>query len=374
MDNYHFDAIVIGGGFFGATIAIHLAGQKCLPRVAVIEREAALLQRASYSNQARVHNGYHYPRSFITAYRSRTNFPKFVENWPAAVVSDFTKLYAIARRNSKVTAQQFRRFCKEINAEIETVTPDLRAFFDRRLIEDVFEVKEYVFDTTCLAEWCLEELRKLSIDIILESQVSSVIKSTASKLKITTEANGSSCEYEAPLVFNCTYSGLNQFKGDFIPVKNLLKQEVTEIALIEMPTPLKNIGITVMDGPFFSTVPFPVRNLHTLSHVRYTPHLYWTDEPGIDPYKRLAGYKKETRFDRMRRDSARYVPLIGEAKYHDSLFEIKTVLVKNEEDDGRPILFKAHDDIPGLYSILGGKIDNIFDVIERIDVEFDKNY
>jgi hypothetical protein len=69
----------------------------------------------------------------------------------------------------------------------------------------------------------------------------------------------------------------------------------------------------------------------------------------------------------MVRDSARYIPAIREAKYVESLFEVKTVLVKNEGDDGRPILFERHPGLPNCFSILGGKIDNIYDVLERLD-------
>ncbi|MDA8059788.1 MAG: FAD-dependent oxidoreductase, partial [Nitrospiraceae bacterium] len=64
-----YDAIVIGGGFYGATIAHYLKTQRKFKKVALIERGQGLLLRASYNNQARVHNGYHYPRNFTTAYR-----------------------------------------------------------------------------------------------------------------------------------------------------------------------------------------------------------------------------------------------------------------------------------------------------------------
>jgi hypothetical protein len=66
---------------------------------------------------------------------------------------------------------------------------------------------------------------------------------------------------------------------------------------------------------------------------------------------------------------ARYLPVIEDTKYVESLFEIKTILVKNEGDDGRPILFEKHFELPGCYSILGGKIDNIYDVLEKLDSE-----
>jgi hypothetical protein len=129
-----------------------------------------------------------------------------------------------------------------------------------------------------------------------------------------------------------------------------------------------------MDGPFFSLMPFPARSLHTLSHVRYTPHLAWQDDPIIDPYQKLIEYDCQTRVERMIRDVSRFVPEVRKASYVDSLYEVKTVLVKNESDDGRPILFEKHPELPGCYSILGGKIDNIYDVLEKLEVERFEGY
>ncbi|MFZ2725712.1 MAG: hypothetical protein WAX77_05645 [Methylococcaceae bacterium] len=138
-------------------------------------------------------------------------------------------------------------------------------------------------------------------------------------------------------VFNCSYSGLNQFSGDFSQTQTPLKQEITEMALLKLPPVLEKLGITVMDGAFFSLMP---------SH-----------------------YSRDSRVDRMLRDVARYLPSITLANYVESLFEIKTVLLKNEADDGRPILFEKHANLPQCYSILDGKIDNIYDVLEKLDAE-----
>jgi hypothetical protein len=141
------------------------------------------------------------------------------------------------------------------------------------------------------------------------------------------------------------------------------------MALMQVPPVLAGLGVTVMDGPFISMLPFSARGLHTLSHVRYTPHLHWNDAPGIDPYQILNDYTRATRVDRMVRDVGRYLPAMLEAKYVESLFEVKTILVKNEGDDGRPILFEKHLELPGCYSVLGGKIDNIYDVLEKLNAE-----
>lgn len=358
------DAVIIGGGFYGASVAIYLAKQRGLKRVILLEKEAKLLSRASYHNQARVHGGYHYPRSFTTAFRSRVNFPKFLRDWPEAIKKDFTKLYAIARRNSKVTATQFERFCHQIGAKIQPAEDSLKKLFEPRLIENVFMVEEYAFDATRLVAWAQKELQENGVNIRTSSRVTSISRISESGLLVSIgDRDTLKCRY----VFNCTYSGLNQIAGEFTGTLTKLKQEVTEMALIRAPSPLEGVGITVMDGPFFSIMPFPALGLHTLSHVRYTPHFSWPDEAGVDPYKTLKEYKRETRIDRMLRDAGRYVPSLREVKHADSLFEVKTVLQKNEGDDGRPILFEQHIELPGCYSVLGGKIDNIYDVLEKLD-------
>lgn len=365
------DAIIIGGGFYGTAIAIYLAKNRGLRRVLLLEREEALISRASYNNQARVHNGYHYPRSFTTAFRSRVNLPRFIRDWPQIVQRDFVKLYALARRNSKVTAKQFERFCHEIGAKIEPADAGLKKLFEPRLIEEVFLVEEFAFDSTRLAKWATEELQDAGVEIYYSTQALAISRSpTGKSLTVVMQRHpGHVTSALSRYVFNCTYSGINQFSGDFPGTHTGLKHEITEMALMQVPDELKNIGVTVMDGPFFSMMPFPARNLHTLSHVRYTPHFSWKDEQGVDPYKKLDDYNRATRVDRMVRDVGRYLPSALKAKYVDSLFEIKTVLIKNEGDDGRPILFERHSELPGCYSVLGGKIDNIYDVLEKLETE-----
>jgi glycine/D-amino acid oxidase-like deaminating enzyme len=364
-------AVIIGGGFYGAAIAVYLAKKKGFKKIILLEREPSLLTRASYNNQARVHNGYHYPRSFTTAYRSRVNFPKFLRDWPSAVTQNFTKLYAIARHHSKVTAKQFQRFCREIGAEIQPVSLAMRRLFNQHLIEEVFLVEEPIFDATKLATWAAKELQKCGVEIHLNTSVTDIFYESDKKLCITTEASHACNEFiSSDYVFNCTYSRLNQFTKKFPETQSALKHEITELALVQMPKVLEHLGVTIMDGPFFSVMPFPARSLHTLSHVRYTPHLYWNDAAAIDPYQKLAQYECTSRVDRMLRDATRYMPMMSEARYVESLFEVKTVLTRTELDDARPILFKKHFELPGCYSILGGKIDNIYDILEKLDSEF----
>ncbi|WOD40420.1 FAD-dependent oxidoreductase [Nodosilinea sp. E11] len=368
-----YDAIVIGGGFYGTVIANYLMTKSDFSKVLLIEQQSTILSRASYNNQARIHNGYHYPRSFTTACRSQINLPQFLHDYPKAAIRNFTKLYAIARRNSNVTAKQFVRFCRDIGAYVEPAPQNLRLLFEPRLIEQVFLVEEYAFDASVLKEHLEKTLKNLGVELKLETRVSQ-IRIGNPGLTVECAQSGQSPEIlSARYVFNCTYSGLNQIGGDFVGTQTRLKHEIAEIALVKPPSGLANLGITVMDGSFFSLMPFPHRKLHSLTHVRYTPHLHWLDKPGIDPYQQLNEYKQTTRVDRIIRDVSRYLPAIRDVDYVDSLFEIKTVLIKNEGDDGRPILFEQHKDLPGCYSILGGKLDNIYDCLIRLETEISKD-
>ncbi len=363
-----YDAIMVGGGFYGCIIALYLARRRGFSRILLLEQESELLARASFHNQARIHGGYHYPRSLTTALRSRINLPRFMSDWPQAVVQNLTMLYAVARQNSKVTARQYERFCREVGAPLSAAPGHLSGLFTPQLVEAVFLAEEHVFNAMALRKWASEELQSAGVTLRLGTRAHGLRRAPGGGMTLT--LNGPpGAEVHAPYVFNCSYAGLNGLSGDFPRISTPLKHELTEMTLLEVPNVLRDVGITMMDGPFFSLMPFPARGLHTLSHVRYTPHHSWQDDATTDPYEALRHYDRHSRGSRMLRDASRYLPMLASARQQDSLFEIKTVLVKNEGDDGRPILFERHETAPGCYSILGGKIDNVYDVLEKLEHE-----
>jgi len=362
----NWDLVVVGGGFYGCAIALHAVRRWRLQRVLLVEREDALMQRASWRNQARVHGGYHYPRSYTTAFRSRANYSRFLADWPDATRRLRTALYAIARHDSKVTARQFERFARDIDAPLAPAPADQAAWFDPRRIEAVYEVEEAVFDASHLASQAMAELAVAGIALALGTRVSAINASEEGGLAVDWSRGGETGRWRTGRVINCTYSGLASLLGDGDALGTSLKHEITEMALVRPPAALAEVAITVMDGPYFSLMPSPATGLHTLSHVRYTPHRSWVEDGTIDPYAALDAHAEPSRFERMRRDAALYVPMLASLAYERSLMEIKTVPLRNETDDGRPILFTGHPRLGGVYSVLGSKIDNIEDVLERL--------
>lgn len=363
------DALVVGGGFYGCGIAAALRQRHGLARVLVVERETELLARASYVNQARVHNGYHYPRSFMTAYRSRINLPRFAADYADCIDDSFLKVYAIARRNSLVTARQFARFCREIGAPCEPAPPAVARLFAPERVEQVFLVREFAFDAVALRRRMQDALEAAGIPVWLGAEVTEVVAAGDGQ-RVSLRMRGEACGLTTRRLFNCTYAGLNGLGAGFGRLRSTLKHEITELALLSMPDELAGLGVTVMDGPFFSTMPFPALGLHSLSHVRYTPHASWTSTGGdgdLNPYAVLDAHPKRSRAGHMLRDAARFLPALAGAQVEDSLFEIKTVLAVNEIDDGRPILLERNTALPCAWSVLGGKIDNIYDIHQALE-------
>ena len=366
------DVLIVGGGFYGLYLAEFLAAR--LPRVLLCEQAADLMGRASYANQARVHNGYHYPRSVLTALRSRVNFPRFVEEFRPAIDSTFEKLYAVARRTSKVTAEQFAESMRRIGAPIEVAAEDVRKLFDPDTVEEVFRTVEYAFDAAELKRLMAERVRQAGVEVRLSTSVERVWPRPGGSVGVRLNEHGTDAEVTAGMVFCCAYGQTNAVAAaSGLPVIPL-KHELAELALVEVPAALKGLGVTVMDGPFFSCMPFPPRRLHTLSHVRYTPHGHWYDglpgEPHVRAYDVFDLAQKRTAFPHMVRDAARFLPAVAGCEYRGSLWEVKTVLPRSESDDSRPILFRPDHGMANYHVVMGGKIDNVYDVADEIGKRF----
>lgn len=355
------DYLVIGGGFYGASLALFL--RSVSQRVMLVEAGPHLLDRASRVNQARVHTGFHYPRSALTAVKSMVLHRQFAADFPDAIADDFQMLYAVARGRSKVSAKRFLHMFRSMGAPIAPATASQAALFDPARIEAAFACTEFAFDYAVLRRKLANQLDGLDIDLRLETAVVGVEdRADGAVARLSTGE-----EVHARFVFNVTYSQINAvLRASGLPLAPV-KHELAEVALIEPPPPLARFGVTVMDGPFFSTMPYPAEKLHSLTHVRYTPHVSWTDaDTPRSAYEVFDSLKPASRHRHMILDARRYVPCLAEARWRRSLFEVKTVLVKNEKDDGRPILYQRRPEDSRIISIMGGKIDNIYDLFDLV--------
>lgn len=355
-----YDIVIVGGGFFGCCLALFLRSTGA--RVAIIEAEAGLLTRASRVNQARVHTGFHYPRSFTTAMRSRQLQERFTRDFAHAIVDDFDMLYAIAARQSKVSASRFGRMFSVIGAPVRPAPRHWRALFDPALIEEVFLCREVAFNWAALRNDLIDRLQAHRVVVRLGERVRAFQQTPDGAVALLDSGEALVASY----IFNVSYSNLNTLAAASSFAHMDLKHEMAEIALVNPPPELSGLGVTVMDGPFFSTMPYPAEHLYSLTHVRYTPHYSLIDQTGATPPNAKSYPPLTSRWRHMIQDASRFLPCMQNATYRTSLFDVKTVLIRNERDDGRPILLRAQDSEGRIFAVLGAKIDNVYDLFEAL--------
>lgn len=349
--NQKSDYVIVGAGIFGLYAAHLLTAQKF--SVTVIEKAPEAFTKASYVNQARVHNGYHYPRSLGTAAKAERYFKRFTEKFDFAIVKSFEKIYAVSERFSYVSADNFRKFCRELGLPCEEI--DATRFFNPGLIEAAFRTQEYAFDAPKIRDYLLLEIQKSGCGTILYNTAISHVENTGTAYRLTLRSGDT---IETPHVLNATYSGINDVISlfDFEPFE--LKHEACEIALCTVSPSLQKTGITVIDGPFFSLMPFGESGLHSLSAVSYTPSK--TSATLAPEHTGASGWVS------MNQLAKKYLSPEHSYAYARSLYTTKTVLKSAELDDSRPTIIKEHKTTPRFTSIFSGKISSIFDLDDHL--------
>ena len=149
-----YDKIIIGAGLYGLYATLFSAKQG--DNVLVLEYETEAFKRATYINQARVHMGYHYPRSYSTAIKSAGYFERFVKDYGFCIYKEFEKIYATSSSFSWTTAEQFRKFCS--TAKIKCSTLDPNECFNKNMCDGAFSTQEYTYDAMILRDYFLNEL------------------------------------------------------------------------------------------------------------------------------------------------------------------------------------------------------------------------
>lgn len=365
-----YDKIILGAGLYGLYSAVFCAKQG--DSVLVLEKDPDAFCRATHINQARVHNGYHYPRSYSTAIKSAHYFRRFCEDFGFCNRTDFEQVYATSAAFSWTNAADFSRFCKA--AEIRCDTIDPQKYFQPGLCDGAFLTHEYTYDAMHLKEYFLAEIARLpSITVQYNAQVETIEKD-GGLYQLHTADGG--C-FSTPFLLNATYAGVNTIlkKLGFEPFS--IKYELCEIILCNVCDELKNTGLTVMDGPFFSLMPFGQTPYHSLTSVTFTPHNTSYDAlPTFDCQAASGGYctpqalgncdfcpaKPKSAWPYMSQLARKYMRPELEFEYVSSLYSMKPILKASEVDDSRPTVVRTFSEGPTFVSVLSGKINTVYDL------------
>ena len=377
-----YDKIIIGAGLYGLYAALFCGKKE--EKILVLECDPTPFRRATYINQARVHMGYHYPRSISTAMKSAGYFERFNRDYPFCINSEFDQVYATSARFSWTDAAQFQKFCDAAGIRCEEVNPE--RYFKKGMCDGAFLTTEYTYDAMLLKDYYLEELEKYkNVEIKYGVSITSIGQEGETYVvrvaEDTTEGAdvGKAVSYRTGYVLNATYAGTNQII-DMLGFEKLgIKYELCEIILCETDDRLKDVGLTVMDGPFFSIMPFGKTGYHSLTSVTFTPHTTcYGAVPEFECQKESKGYctkahlgncndciaKPDTAFPYMSNLAEKYMREEYGFRYVKSLYSMKPILKSSEIDDSRPTVIRTYNENPTFVSVLSGKINTVYDLDE----------
>lgn len=364
-----YDKIIIGAGLYGLYSALFCGkrGEKVL----VLEYENEAFTRATYINQARVHMGYHYPRSYATAKKSADYFNRFNRDYGFCILDKFDQVYATSSAFSWANADQFKVFCKNVGIRCDEI-PVGRYFRDDKC-DGAFLTEEYTYDAHLLRDWYLKQLKDCpNVEIRYGQRISGFENDGNVYILIVGNEKVSS-----PFVLNATYASINQIQEKLGFELFKIKYELCEIILCNVDKKLQNTGLTVMDGPFFSIMPFGKTGYHSLTSVTFTPHVVCRDSfPKFSCQENSEGFctseclgncnlcpaRPETAWMYMSCLARKYMNPELKFDYVSSLFSIKPILLASEIDDSRPTVVRTFSTNPTFVSVLSGKINTVYDL------------
>ncbi|HOY06078.1 MAG TPA: FAD-dependent oxidoreductase [Saprospiraceae bacterium] len=376
MDTQQFDFVVIGGGIFGCYAALYLAKKGA--KIALLEKESRLFRKASLVNQARLHSGYHYPRSLATAALSDEHKERFTAEHRRFVHFSFEKYYAIDRFGSFTDPLQFERFCTRLNIPFERVSEHKLFNFNR--LEALYLTEEYSFDPVLLSNYYREKVEnepgiQVIKDVRLQSATADGDRWFIEFDRTSTPLQGIQ-QISTPTVINATYAASNAINQLFEAGNLALTHELSEIAFVTSRE-FGDRGLTVMDGPFGSIMPYGCSGLLSLSSVAYTHHkISYEDMPQFDcqipedPSCRPQApgictdcpRRPESNAAKMLAQMRQYFSDSVNFEHLFSYYTIKSKLKSSYIDDGRPTEISLLRESPRFYCLFSGKINSIYEV------------
>ena len=371
--NTMYDKIIIGAGFYGLYAALFCG--KRGENVLVLEYDSAAFERATYVNQARVHMGYHYPRSISTALKSRGYFDRFNEDYGFCIHDKFEKIYATSKNLSWTSAEQFKKFCADANIHCDEISHE--TYFKKDMCDGTFQTTEYTYDAQILRDWFISEIEKLTnIKIHYGARIQKIENNGEHYLFTLT----SGVVHKTGFVLNATYASVNQIHAMLGFPALQIKYELCEIILCKPHEKLRNVGITVMDGAFFSIMPFGKTGLHSLTSVTFSPHVASFESVPTFPCQKnrdncspgqlgncnQCPTKPKSAWEYMANLAKKYLREEYGFEYAGSLYSMKPILKASEIDDSRPTVIRRYSDSPRFISVLSGKINTVYELDEEL--------
>ena len=349
-----YDNIIIGGGIFGCLCAIELS--KLDKKVILLEQKDNLMKGASSNNTNRLHLGYHYPRDLNTALQCKKGFEFFIEEYFNCILDNIDNFYCISSTGSKVNSDNYLKFCESAGLKFDNYT-EKKLPEEINNIDCIINTKEVIYDCKELSKIIISKLNKKNINFQTNAKVTN-INEINNGFKISVGKN----DIYTKSVINSTYANYNSFHSDLGLPKRIYQYELTIVPIIKWRENKPPLGITLMDGNFFSVLPHGKSGNFTLYHVEHsvfdriiaeTPLSEWDN-----PFAIIKEDKAKLIYKKMIESISHWLPSIKNSEYVSYLSTVRMVLKNVEDTDARPSLIEVMPTKNCFLSLFSGKIDH----------------
>ena len=308
--------VIVGCGMYGCVVGwiLHRKGIE----FRMMDRTNAFFRGSSGKNQYRLHTGLHYPRSRSTQEECIRGYSKFKRYFPEAVQS-VDSYYVFHPDGFSFTYDSRQK--EELQFE------EIRAGdfpFQTTLSVPILKTNEFVIDCDELSQFFRNHLSRYLVKYD-ESEINN----------------------QENKIIDCTYGSLYphpDYRDEFC---TLLEYKVRNSEQFG-----RKVGITVMDGNFFSLFPSMRENEYTLSHV------YWSRNVENRPEHELRA-RMEACVNDIFPDLMDTLGL----EFVGSFTSRKVKPVNSPEDNRSVCVYYPRE---GVMSIVGGKMTGVFDAIPSV--------
>jgi hypothetical protein len=330
---YEYKILIIGTGWYGCYIAQLL--NKLNIKYDIIDKENDIMVGSSTKNQNRLHLGFHYPRNYNTRNECKIGYYKFLKNYPELVLD--IKSYYLISKKSLIDFVTYTNIFKYENT----------SYKDINNINDI-EINFNNIDGNILLT------EEKYIDPFIVSKYFKNNNNIKESLIEYTNINYDNYSH----IIDCTYGQLLNNNNIYYELCIILLYKCKNI--ISPP-----IGITIMDGDFFSIYPYDIsNNIYTITHVKYTPIL--VDKNINNIYNQIDNIDINIIHNIKKLIENDILEIINNFydvfEFQDYLTSIKTKFNEQLSDDRSLKIIKNKK----IISFIGGKITGIFDINKHL--------
>lgn len=242
---------IIGAGWFGCHIAVSLIALK--HEVVIFEKQSDIFEKASTFNTGRLHQGFHYPRSFATRKECAKNFNRFIELYGDLCEKVDNNFYLVSKNQSILDFDTYLQILKATNLSFRQINAEKFGFTN---IEGAIECDEYAVNSV-KAKKHFKNILKNNFKF---NYTVDQLNQSSDKVEIDNE--------EFDLVINASYLNFTPYKFSY----PIVYENVISLLVIPKNNFVEK-SFVIMDGNFFSLNRFyqdKEDNTYSLYHVKYS--------------------------------------------------------------------------------------------------------